>query len=684
LNFDEALILAQKLRDSIKYHNKKYYEDDDPEIEDSKFDELKRKLEKLEEKFPQIINTNSPTQIVGGNASEKFSQVKHEIKMESLHDSFSYEEIFKFYDRVIKTTGEIDFIVEPKVDGISLSIEYKNGIFWRASTRGNGIIGEDITENVFYVRNLPHNLPEKVSYLEVRGECYMPRIVFEELVKNQELKGEKVFKNPRNAASGSLRQKDASKIPDRKLEILFFNIQQAKDINLKNHKDSLEYIKKLKLPTINYAICKNKNEIIKEIESIGNKRFNFDFQVDGAVLKINSFEKRNLLGSTSSFPRWAEAFKYIPEEKKAKLINIEISIGRTGVLTPVAIFNPISLAGTTVSRATLHNEDFIKEKKISIGDIISVRKAGDIIPEVVCVDSKNNNNNLIFKMPKKCPFCGSKIFHKEKEIAFKCINALCPERTLAQIMHFASRDAMDIEGLGETTIKILQKDLKNISDIYRLNENILKKYPVFIENNISEGQEFIPGFGTICLKKTGRNLLNSIKKSKSALFGDLIYALGIPYVGKEAAGLLAKKFKNSKKLIHASMDKILEINGIGTTTANSIIEFFIENPEILFDLEKLGIKIYNSNIQTEKSRDKSNDGTTFKTSRLKFVLTGSLEKFTRAEAKKQIEKLNGKVTSNVTSQTSYLLCGEKPGKKLQQAEELNVKILTEEEFLNMI
>ncbi|MDR1241035.1 MAG: NAD-dependent DNA ligase LigA [Oscillospiraceae bacterium] len=671
MDIKKAILIAQNLRAKIEYHNRKYYEDNSPEIEDSEFDAIKRKLEEIENAFPQIALNNSPTQIIGGKASEMFSPVCHKIKMESLHDSFSYEEISAFLTRVKNSAGDASFTVEPKIDGISISVEYKNGILFRASTRGDGKTGEDITENSFEIRNLPKKIDTNLAYLEVRGECFMPKFVFKNLVRNQEIRGERPFKNPRNAAAGSIRLKikkkeDISKITERGLEILFFNVQQIQGVNFLSHKESLNYIKNIGLPIIEYAFCKNESEVFKEIEKIDQKRHKFSFQSDGAVIKVDCLEKRKILGSTSNFPRWAEAYKYAPEEKSSKLLKIEIQVGRTGVLTPVGVFEPVELAGTLISRASLHNEDFIKEKNIKIGCKIFVRKAGDIIPEII--RTEHNDNEISFKMPKKCPSCGFNVIKKAEEVAIRCLNKNCPEKVRSQIIHFSSRDAMDIEELGENTVKTLQKDLKSIIDIYKINESVLKKYREFIK--ISGYQESFGSINANYLNKIGKNLLSSIEKSKTVTFSRLIYALGIPFVGQEASRILSLNFKNDKELTEASFEKIIKIDGLGPSTASAIIDFFSENKTIFSDLKKLGV-IFNNELK------KSFFGLT-------FALTGNLSSFTRSEAKEKIEELSGKISNTISPKVSFLICGKNPGRKLSEAKKIGLKILNENGFIEMI
>ena len=587
---NEDLKKIKDLEFLVNYHRKKYHEEDNPEIEDWEYDRLKRDLESLYKLYPEFKHEFK----IGGKASEKFSKVHHEIKMESLHDSFSIEEIENFYNKINANNIE-EFVIEPKIDGISLSVEYTNGILTRASTRGDGIIGEDITENALTIKNLPHKINSNINYLEIRGECFMPKLDFKELIKFQESNGQKIFKNPRNAAAGSIRQKDAEKCKSRNLQILFFNVQKISDKNFNTHSESLEFLKSLGLPVLNFKICKNFQEIKSEIENIGKTRHNFKFQTDGAVLKINSLKKRLELGSTASFPKWAEAFKYPPEIKKTKCTDIELKIGRTGIITPVCIFEPINLGGSIVSRASLHNEDFIKNKDIRINNFVYVIKSGDIIPEIIKSEPDNNiKTSPEFKMPDFCPSCISKLVYEENENnkILKCINKECPEKIKSKILHFVSRDAMNIENFGEETINILKSEIKNYSDIYKLDENILKKYKQFRSANAPNNQVLMFGFDQkIYLNKIGKKLLNNINKSKNNSLERLIYGIGILFVGKETAKIIAKYFKNIENLQKCTIEELLQIEGIGEITAKSIFDFFHDekNIENLNLIKKFGV-----------------------------------------------------------------------------------------------
>lgn len=658
MNLEEAKLIAKKYREEIEYHNKKYYEEDAPEIDDFEYDKLVRNLEELEEKFPELSEKTSPTKRVGGRVSEKFSPVVHEVKMESLHDSFSMEEIIAFEKKVRAAVKSPKYVVEPKIDGLSVSVEYQNGKLVRASTRGDGFVGEDITENILTISSLPKKISSDVSYLEVRGEVFMSKENFLNLTKYQESEGLKSFKNPRNAAAGSLRQKDSRITASRNLDIFIFNIQKIDGKEFKSHKESLEFLKNLSLPVVPMCTeCENIEEILREIERIGNIKSELPYQTDGAVVKLDLLKERELLGSTSKFPRWAEAFKYPPEEKKTKLLDIEINVGRTGVLTPVGILNPVFVSGSTISRVVLHNQDFISEKDIRIGDKVVIRKAGEIIPEVVKVDShKENSEQFVF--PKVCPSCKSEVVKVEGEVALRCVNTDCPAQLLRNLIHFVSKGAMDIDGLGETIVKnmVSQNIIKSAHDIYNLK---------------LEDISSMERMGD----KSAENLINSIEKSKSRGLDKFIFALGIRHVGQKASKLIAKTFKSIDNLMIADEEDISQIDGIGDIIAKSIVSYFKipQNIELIENLKNCGINMeFKDNVIDNKLSGKS------------FVLTGTLQKYTRTEASKLIESLGGTVTSSVSKKTSYVLTGSEPGSKVDKAKKLGVDIISEEEFENMI
>ena len=652
---------AEDLKKQILYHNDRYYNQDSPEISDYEYDMLLKELEEIETAFPELITPDSPTQKVGGQAGEKFSPVEHIVPMESLHDSFSHEEVRDFAKRVSENVGNAVYVVEPKIDGLSVSAEYKNGVFVRGSTRGDGKVGEDITENLKMIKSLPMKLNKAVPYLEVRGEVYMSTDVFENLVARQEENDEKPFKNPRNAAAGSLRQKNAEITKERQLDIFVFNIQQIQGETLERHVQSLEYLKELGFTTLPfYYECNGVEEVIEKIEEIGNKRGELAFGIDGAVVKVDSFSQREILGSTSKFPKWAEAYKYPPEEKETELLDIEINVGRTGVLTPTAIFAPITLAGTTVSRAVLHNEDFIRQKDIRIGDTVILRKAGEIIPEVVSV-ARHKENSMPFEMPKICPSCGSPVSCENGEAALRCTNTDCPAQLMRHMIHFVSRDAMDIDGLGERVLRALVENslISSPMDLYRLSkENIM---------TLEKKKD-----------KSAENLINAIEKSKSNDLYRIVFALGIRHIGQKAAKILADKFRTLDNIANAGIEDISSIDGFGDIMAQSVYNYFQldESKKLVEEIKSLGINT--NNLSEQKEIDKSNPFFN-KT----FVITGTLTNYKRTEAAEIIESMGGKVSSSVSKKTDYVLAGEEAGSKLTKAQSLGITIINENEFESM-
>ena len=662
MDINEIKFRAEELRSLILYHNNRYYNEDSPEISDYEYDMLLRELEKIEQEYPSLITPDSPTQRVGGEAAAKFSPVEHTIPMESLHDSFSMQEIRDFDRRVRETAPDPVYIVEPKIDGLSVSAEYRNGIFVRGSTRGDGRIGEDITENLQTIRSLPMNLTRPVPFLEVRGEVYISVESFEELVKGQEERDEKPFKNPRNAAAGSLRQKDAGVTKDRNLDIFVFNVQQIEGDSLTGHSQSLEYLKELGFTVLPfYHTCKNADEVQEAIDDIGNRRGELSFQIDGAVIKVDSFSQREALGSTSKFPRWAEAYKYPPEEKETELLDVEINVGRTGVLTPTAIFEPILLAGTTVSRATLHNEDFIREKDIRIGDTVILRKAGEIIPEVVSV-VRHKEGSVPFLMPKKCPSCGSPVTSENDEAALRCTNTDCPAQLMRHMIHFVSRDAMDIDGLGERVLQSMADKglISSPLDLYRLTkEDILT-----LENKKD---------------KSADKLIHAIEKSKSNDLYRIVFALGIRHVGLRAARLLSEHFRTLDAIASASAEEVSQIEGFGGIMANTTAEYFAleETKKIVGEIHELGI---NTNCLTEAPVVSENSPFLGKT----FVITGTLPTYKRTEAAALIEANGGKVSSSVSKKTDYVLAGEEAGSKLTKAQALGITVIDEAELIKWL
>ncbi len=658
MDFNTAKTRAIKLNTQLKYHNELYYNQDNPEISDFEYDAMLRELENIEAEYPQLITSDSATQKVGGNAGNKFSPVTHTVPMESLHDSFSYGELKDFDRKVREVVSKPQYVVEPKFDGLSVSVEYTNGILSRASTRGDGTTGEDITDNILTIKSLPHRLENAPPYLEVRGEVYMSFDSFTALTKRQEENEEKPFKNPRNAAAGSLRQKDSKITARRNLDIFIFNIQQVVNVDIKSHTQALDYLKSLGLPVSFYNSCGNMEDVITAIEKIGNNRGKYPFAIDGAVVKVNDFNMRIELGSTAKFPRWAEAYKYPPEEKETTLLSVEINVGRTGVLTPVGNFEPVLLAGTTVSRATLHNIDFIREKGICIGDKVIIRKAGEIIPEVVSVSSHMENHRL-FEFPKLCPSCNSPVTREEGEAAIRCTNTDCPAQLMRHLIHFVSRDAMDIEGLGPAVLEQLANAdlIKSPSDLYSL------KY----ENIVTLDKKG---------DKSAKNLLLALEKSKNNELYRLVFALGIPHIGLKAAKLLCKKFTTIESLFNADINNIAEIEGFGEIMAQSVVQYFsLESTKNLIkELKSLGVKMTSSKL-------KSTTGIfTGKT----FVLTGTLPTMSRSEASRIIEENGGKTSGSVSKKTDYVLAGEAAGSKLTKAQNLGIKIITQEEFLSMV
>ena len=647
--------LTAKLNDCIE----NYYMGNESDVSDYDYDMMMRELSSLEEKFPQLLRNDSPTHRVGGRSDNTFEEVVHTVRMESLQDAFSQDELRAFDCRVRKVFSDAKYVVEPKIDGLSCSLEYRDGVLVRASTRGDGNAGEDVTANVKTIRSVPLKLNVEIPFIEVRGEVYMSHESFDELVAQQELNEEKTFKNPRNAASGSLRQKNPKITASRKLDIFVFNIQQKEGgKDLKSHYESLKYLEELGFRTIpGYALCNSMDEAIGKIQNIGDNRGALAYDIDGAVIKTDDFSMREELGSTAKFPKWAVAFKYPPEEKPTKLLDIEIQVGRTGVLTPTAIFEPIILAGTTVSRATLNNADFIKDKGIAIGDTIIVRKAGDIIPEVLEVSS-HNGENPVYTYPEKCPACDSAVVREDGEVAIRCINPDCPAQLLRKLIHFCSRDAMDIEGLGSAVLQQLVNEslISKASDIYRLTPMDL----VSLER-----------MGA----KSSLNLLEAIEKSKENDLFKLIFALGIHHVGLKAAKLLANHFGDMDALLGASREDIMAIDGMGEVSADTILKSLSlpETRAMIDELKALGLNMKN----LTEIEDKRFQGMT-------FVLTGTLEKYGRREAQEIIEKFGGKASGSVSAKTSIVLAGENAGSKLKKANDLGIKVISEDEFQEMI
>lgn len=653
---EEAKKRIDELCDRLNFLSYKYYVDNESPVSDYDYDMLQRELKSLEEQYPEFLRADSPTVRVGGMAESIFTPVTHEVKMESLQDAFSYEEIDDFDRRVGDSVNGYTYVVEPKIDGLSVSLEYENGLFVRGSTRGDGNVGEDITQNLKTVKSIPLRLRKDIT-IEVRGEVYMSKDVFSDIVKKQEERGEEPFKNPRNAAAGSLRQKNPKITAERRLSIFVFNVQKFEGNEFSDHKSSLDFLKSLGFVTVPfYTPCKNIEEAKNELTRIGEIRSTLAFDIDGAVIKVNEFSNRRTLGSTAKFPRWAVAYKYPPEEKETVLRDIEISVGRTGVLTPTAVFDSVLLAGSTVSRATLHNEDRIKEFSLGIGDTIIVRKAGDVIPEVVGVKCRNSAS--VFSFPEFCPSCGAKVFRDEGAAAHRCTNPECPAQILRLIIHFCSRDAMDIEGLGEAIIEIFcaKGMIKDIGDIY-----CLKKEDIAV----------IEGMG----EKSAANILGAVEKSKEKDLSRLIFAFGISHIGEKAAKLLATHFGTLEKIMSATKEEILEIEGFGEIMAQAVVSYF-SLPSVKELVERL--ISYGVNVKSlAEVKDERFKGMT-------FVLTGALTRFTRDEASEIIEGFGGRTSSSVSKKTSIVLAGEDAGSKLRKANELGIRVISEDEFVEMI
>lgn len=657
MEINEAKKRIDELKIQLEKANHNYYDLDAPTLEDDEYDALMRELRGLEQEFPELLTEDSPSQRVGGTAQSTFAKVRHEVQMGSLQDVFSEDDVREFVERVQKE-GADEFTVEPKIDGLSVSLEYRDGVLTLGSTRGDGFIGEDITPNLKTIRTIPLNIPEKLSLIEIRGEVYMPKSSFAELCELQEKNGEPLPKNPRNAAAGSLRQKDSKITASRKLDIFCFNIQRAEGKEFKTHSESLEYIESLGFHVIpDVRVCRTADEIVRRIEEIGQMRRSLPFDIDGAVIKVNNIALRAEIGATSKVPKWAVAFKYPPEEKETTLREIEINVGRTGALTPVALFDPVQLAGTSVSRATMHNQDIIAERDIRVGDRIIVRKAGDIIPEVVRSVSHAENSEPYF-IPDICPVCGAKAVRDEDEAVIRCQNPDCPAQLLRSIEHFASRGAMNIDGLGEAIVEqLVQADLVHtVADLYTLNLQDLTA---------------LERFGT----KSAQNLLDNIEKSKTNELDRLIFALGIRGIGQKAATLLCRKFGNMDRIMAADPDEIAAIDGFGDILAQSVYNAMREphRMALINRLKELGL---NMSYSEQKVSDKLTG--------LTFVLTGTLPTLKRDEAKEMIEKRGGKCSGSVSKKTSYVVAGEEAGSKLTKANELGITVLTEEQFLNMI
>lgn len=658
MNRNDAEKKVKELSELLQKYSDAYYLYDNPIVSDYEFDMLMQELKVLEAEYPELVLPTSPTQRVGGYAMNTFEKVEHAVQMASLQDVFSFDEVRSFVEKCVATLDSPEFSVEPKIDGLSVSLEYENGELVRASTRGDGFVGENVTANIRTIRTIPEKLRNAPQFLEVRGEVYMPLSSFSELTEQQELNGETPFKNPRNAAAGSLRQKDSKVTAKRKLDMFVFNVQQVRGVEFASHTESLDYLKKLGFKTVpDYKCCKKYEEIETEIIRIGQSRAEFSFDIDGAVVKVNDLEQRKTMGETAKTPKWAVAYKYPPEEKETKLLDIEVNVGRTGAITPVAVFEPILLAGTSVSRAVLHNQSFIDEKDIRIGDTIVVRKAGEIIPEVLR-SVAHAEDSVPFRLPEVCPVCGTPSVRDEGESVLRCPNGQCPAQLLKNLIHFASRNAMNIDGLGEANMKLfVDKELvKSPADLYSLEK---------------EQISVLEGFG----ERSAEKLIAAIDASKNAELDRLVFALGIRNIGQKAATLLCEKFGDMDSILSADVEDISSIESFGDIMAESVVTALREehNLELIARLRDVGVNM----TYTKKSTgDNRFAGVT-------FVLTGTLPTMKRDDAKALIESFGGKVSGSVSKKTGYVVAGEEAGSKLTKAQELGVKIISEEELLEM-
>ncbi len=654
---NDAKKRIEELSKELMEHNHRYYILNEPSVSDYTYDEMMRELRSLEAEYPEFLRPDSPSQRVGGTFSSSFEKVEHKVQMASLQDVFSYEEVAAFVQRCREQLSEPRFVVEPKIDGLSVSLEYENGMLVRGSTRGDGFTGEDVTMNLKTIHTVPLSIENASPYLEVRGEVYMSRKSFEKLCQQQDENGETPFKNPRNAASGSLRQKDASVTAKRKLDILIFNVQQIEGKELTAHKESIDYLTSLGFTTVSQSgLLKNTDEILHEIEKIGEERGNYPYDTDGVVVKVDSFAQREEMGATTKTPKWAVAYKFPPEEKETVLREIEVSVGRTGVITPVAVFDTVRLAGTDVVRASLHNQDFITDKGICIGDTIVVRKAGEIIPEVVRA-VRHADDAVPYMLPECCPVCGTKA-ERDDEAALRCVNPDCPAQVMKRMIHFASKDVMNIDGLGPQNLIALHEAglINSVADLYTLKKDDLLKLDRFAE-------------------KSADNLLSAIEKSKENTLDRLIFGLGIRNIGGKAAKLLCEAFPSIEKIQTASAEDIASIEGFGSIMAESVVNAFAEPhmQELVSRLVNLGLP---STYETAVITDERFTGKT-------FVLTGTLPTMKRSEAKALIEQFGGKVSGSVSKKTSYVVAGDEAGSKLDKANALGVTVLSEEELVEM-
>ena len=659
MELEQAKQRAEELRRVIERNNRLYYMENAPELEDFEYDALTRELKAIEAEYPQLVTPSSPTQHVNEAASSKFSKVAHTVKMESLQDAFSFEELREFDARVREAGVEPQYVVEEKIDGLSVSLEYQDGRFVRGSTRGDGLVGEDVTENLATIRAIPKTLPPGApEFLEVRGEVYMPHDAFFALKEEQELQDKVPFKNPRNAAAGSLRQKDAKITAARGLSIFVFNLQQVRGRSFARHSETLDFIKQMGFPVSpRYRVFTSIEDALKEIEAIGQMRGTLAYDIDGAVIKVDDLAAREALGSTNKFPRWAIAFKYPPEVKETVVREVEVSVGRTGVLTPTAVFDPVFLAGTSVSRASLHNEDIIRSLDLRIGDTIRVRKAGDIIPEVIGV-ARHGDGTEPYRMPDTCPSCGAPVVHLQDEAALRCVNPECPAQSLRNLIHFASRNAMAIDGLGEAVaVQLTERGfVHTVADLYSLTKEQLLQLDKFKD-------------------KSAQNLLDAIEASKQNNLDKLVFGLGIRNIGDKAAALLAEHFGAMQALAAASGEEIAAIDGIGAVMAQSVTEFFARSgtADLLARLQAAGV---NMEWHGEKK------GTAL--AGMTLVVTGTLPHLSRQEAEALIVQNGGKASGSVSKKTAYVVAGEAAGSKLTKAQTLGIPILDEAGLYRLI
>lgn len=648
-----------QLRRELERAGYEYYVLDKPTMSDYDYDHKLRRLEELEQAHPETVTPDSPTQRVGGQALSTFEPVQHRVPLESLQDVFDFDEVRAFDQRVQSAVAGAVYVVEPKVDGLSVALEYENGLFVRGATRGDGQVGEDVTANLRTVRSIPLRVDGAPEHLIVRGEVFMPKKVFHALNDERERRGEALFANPRNAAAGSLRQQDPKIAAQRKLDILVFNVQWSDGAAFQTHEETLDYLAQKGFKVIPHQLCTTMDQVTGAITQIGEERDRFSFDIDGAVVKVNDLGQRAVLGSTAKFPRWAAAYKYPPEVKPSRLTDIVVQVGRTGVLTPKAVLEPVRLAGTTVTSATLHNQDFISDKDIRIGDTVLVRKAGEIIPEVLSVvlDKRPADSRPYF-LPKTCPVCGAPVERDEDGAHMRCTGAECPAQLLRNLTHFASRDAMDIDGLGVAVVENLVNAglVKTPGDLYFLKE------------------EDVAGLDRMG-KKSAQNLMAAIRRSKDQDLSRLIYAFGIRQVGQKAGKILAARFQTMEALEHATLEELTAVNDVGEITARSILTW-LESPQsrhLIARLRQAGVNM----TAAEQGSDQRFAGMT-------FVLTGGLEQFTRDQAAAMIEDRGGKSAGSVSKKTTYVVAGEGAGSKLKKALDLGIPVLTEQEFLDLM